>query len=85
MYHSYTESNTSGFVTPGNMVWSPMSPKAWCNFNGVNGGTIKTGFNANNVVRAGTGDYTVVFGAFWAGQGCPVVLAARFGYWAARM
>jgi hypothetical protein len=37
------------------------SAKAWVNFNGVGGATIRSAYNVSSVTRTGTGTYTVNF------------------------
>ena len=37
------------------------SAKAWVNFNGVSGATIRSAYNVSSVTRTGTGQYTVNF------------------------
>lgn len=36
-------------------------PKAWVNFNGVSGASIRSAFNVSSITRNATGDYTVSF------------------------
>ena len=37
------------------------SAKAWVNFNGVSGATIRSSYNVSSVTRTGTGQYTINF------------------------
>jgi hypothetical protein len=54
-------SGNAATVTNGVYTTSSQISKAWVNFNGIGGTSIKSSFNVSSVTRGGTGDYTMNF------------------------
>jgi hypothetical protein len=52
--------------------------KAWVNFNGVGGATIRASYNVSSVTRNGTGDYTVNFTNAFADASYAFACSASF-------